>query len=430
MAIIPTQNKYPDRSGYLGLDTNSNKLIYISDGIQKNILPEDQIEFVKNVPLVKVTPIPSTYYQHMNLSSFALAKDFPNRWNSQFKKFRTDQLLIYDRYNVVLYNVSYNGIKLFNKDWDINIFDPNNLENFDPNNFYIDNVFPIKKENDRYDFLIFDKKTPEGSDISLYYVSHVISTGYTGFYEVGNIRKASYFRVHGIDFNPYTKTIIFAEYPPDGLYDTAKVYKINISNLNNIIFDTVFEQNTRTHPTDPQIRHFHTVYWYRYLDNDYWLLTSGDTELESKIWISTDDGLNWSILKENDKKFRLTDFTMKNNYLYWGEDNYSGKICKMSMEDFTVTDLITNFNIGNLSYYSITKTKDDNFLLIASNYSLAQSKIILFNEELPQIEVLKDLNFPLSSTKTKMLVDESIFSYCNISNSDFTSTTCKIELIY
>lgn len=37
MAIIPTQNKYPDRAGYLGLDTDRNVLVGMSDGILQDM---------------------------------------------------------------------------------------------------------------------------------------------------------------------------------------------------------------------------------------------------------------------------------------------------------------------------------------------------------------------------------------------------------
>ena len=37
MAIIPTQNKYPDRAGYLGLDTDRNVLVCMSDGILQDM---------------------------------------------------------------------------------------------------------------------------------------------------------------------------------------------------------------------------------------------------------------------------------------------------------------------------------------------------------------------------------------------------------
>jgi len=37
MAIIPTQSKYPDRAGYLGLDTDRNVLVGMSDGILKDM---------------------------------------------------------------------------------------------------------------------------------------------------------------------------------------------------------------------------------------------------------------------------------------------------------------------------------------------------------------------------------------------------------
>ena len=44
MAIIPTQNKYPDRAGYLGLDTDRNVLSVMSDGKMKSIsIPEGWI---------------------------------------------------------------------------------------------------------------------------------------------------------------------------------------------------------------------------------------------------------------------------------------------------------------------------------------------------------------------------------------------------
>lgn len=37
MAIIPTQNQYPDRAGYLGLDTDRNVLVGMSDGILQDM---------------------------------------------------------------------------------------------------------------------------------------------------------------------------------------------------------------------------------------------------------------------------------------------------------------------------------------------------------------------------------------------------------
>jgi len=37
MAIIPTQSKYPDRAGYLGLDTDRNVLVGMSDGILQDM---------------------------------------------------------------------------------------------------------------------------------------------------------------------------------------------------------------------------------------------------------------------------------------------------------------------------------------------------------------------------------------------------------
>lgn len=37
MAIIPTQNRYPDRAGYLGLDTDRNVLVGMSDGILQDM---------------------------------------------------------------------------------------------------------------------------------------------------------------------------------------------------------------------------------------------------------------------------------------------------------------------------------------------------------------------------------------------------------
>ena len=44
MAIIPIQNKYPDRAGYLGLDTDRNVLSVMSDGKMKSIsIPEGWI---------------------------------------------------------------------------------------------------------------------------------------------------------------------------------------------------------------------------------------------------------------------------------------------------------------------------------------------------------------------------------------------------
>ena len=42
MAIIPTQNKYPDRAGYLGLNTNTNELEVFSDGKFKAVTENNE----------------------------------------------------------------------------------------------------------------------------------------------------------------------------------------------------------------------------------------------------------------------------------------------------------------------------------------------------------------------------------------------------
>ena len=40
MAIIPIQNNYPNRAGYLALDTETNRILVFSDGSYKDLIGE------------------------------------------------------------------------------------------------------------------------------------------------------------------------------------------------------------------------------------------------------------------------------------------------------------------------------------------------------------------------------------------------------
>lgn len=437
MAKIPVKINNPNIAGDLVLNTDTNMLEIFSDG--EYITVTDQtIQTIENViegPQVKCTYIPRNFKTYQGIFNYQLAGDFPDRSDPNYKQSRADEILVFDRFSVAVQDMAYNIKRIFYHLWTIDIRDPLGLGNFDPNNFYINNVFGIKKTPEEYRFLLLDQHTSEGLDISLYYIRYNITTKETILYEIGNIRKYPYYPYHGIDYNPNTNSIILAEYgsqvePIDETYDTVKVYKINISNLNNISFTTVFEKNSRAH-ANPEIRHFHTVFWYNYNNTDYWLLTSGDGIEETKIWISSDDGNTWNILKENDGKYLLLDFEIKDNFLYWGTDTTNPSICKMSMENFTITTLIDSIDTGGLPFYSITKTKNKNkFLLIASIGVGGETKIILFDENTSTIKILKELPFSSVLAKTKMLIDESIFSYKFVysSDSDLVAYMYKIEL--
>lgn len=112
----------------------------------------------------------------------------------------------------------------------------------------------------------------------------------------------------GMDCNG--ETIIYAEYVTSG----TLALNVRRSTDGGLTWNTVLTQNT---PAD--IRHFHTVVYFREFAR--WYCTSGDDIPQTKWWKSDDNGANWTLLVSNDLKLRTCGIvTSVQNGIVWSAD--------------------------------------------------------------------------------------------------------------
>lgn len=159
MAIIPTQNQYPDRAGYLGLDTDRNVLSVMSDGKMKSTsIPEgwvnvkdfgakgdgvtDDTQAIQDaIDNSKSIYLPQGTYKikNLNLTNTTLEKTvIGNNANLQiFGDF--DYGLLIKGNNIKLYNIS---LSISNDITDRGIYgdQPNVLIHSNAKNIYFENI--------------------------------------------------------------------------------------------------------------------------------------------------------------------------------------------------------------------------------------------------------------------------------------------------
>jgi hypothetical protein len=125
------------------------------------------------------------------------------------------------------------------------------------------------------------------------------------------------------------QTLMYAEYPyEDSIAGNRLSSRVLRSRDRGRTWETVFEQGP------DQVRHFHFLQARRGIPGEWWL-TSGDSPLESRIWVTKDDGDTWDDitspfagqvgidgLKYPRTIFRLTDLIWEAEALLWGTDDY------------------------------------------------------------------------------------------------------------
>ncbi len=95
-----------------------------------------------------------------------------------------------------------------------------------------------------------------------------------------------------IDENVSNRTVIWAEYPY-----AAPWIKVWRSVDDGKTWQIVFKQKGQSlNPAGGEVRHFHTCQ-HCTTKKGRWYLSSGDTENQSKLWISEDDGATWAEIR-------------------------------------------------------------------------------------------------------------------------------------
>ena len=121
-----------------------------------------------------------------------------------------------------------------------------------------------------------------GADTSLILVdrnwAHISSSKISSYFWHGS---------WGIDQNPLSGTIMWGEYP--AMSQKVRLWR---SIDNGASWSISLELNGALSQQTDSIRHFHTCQ-HSTTNPGVWYLSSGDTNMQTNLWISNDDGLHW-----------------------------------------------------------------------------------------------------------------------------------------
>lgn len=207
-----------------------------------------------------------------------------------------------------------------------------------------------------------------------------------------------------IDQNPDTGTIIWCEYP----YSDSEV-NVWRSQDEGRSWSKCFVQ--KGHASDPKlgdIRHFHLVQKCSSIRGR-WYLSSGDTELQSKFWVSDDDGESWKLVPINEvdgdlegvpeelygRLHRFTSIIQTDDKIIWvTDDTFKGagaRMCVVDKNKLSVVRVVSG-GCGKNEIRNLIKI-DDKFALAVSEskVDVRTASLVLIdfvNERLEWIGVL------------------------------------------
>ncbi len=215
---------------------------------------------------------------------------------------------------------------------------------------------------------------------------------------VGTIKTGDY-PWHGswsIDQNPDSGTILWCEYPYSA--ETVNVWR---STDDGISWSKCFTQNG--HATEPKlgdVRHFHLVQKCTSVRGR-WYLSSGDTERQSKLWVSEDDGESWEVVPINKvigatkgipsslygRLHRFTSIVQTNNKIIWvTDDTFKGLGARMCVVDKDRLDVIrvVDGNCGKNEIRNLIKVDERHA------FAVSESKIDMDTASLVLIDYLDE----------------------------------------
>ena len=191
-----------------------------------------------------------------------------------------------------------------------------------------------------------------------------------------------------IDQNKDTGTIIWGEYPYAA--DEVAVWRSEDDGQNWL---RAFVQPG--HPTDPKagdIRHFHVVQKCTTVP-DQWYLSSGDTEQQSRFWVSRDDGRTWDQVTISNvvgavadipeplipKLHRFTAMVQTESKLIWATDDVfkgrGAKVCVVDKADLSQLRVLDG-NCGQNEIRNLIQL-DDRYALAVSEAKLELESVYI-----------------------------------------------------
>lgn len=171
---------------------------------------------------------------------------------------------------------------------------------------------------------------------------------------------------------PYT---IFAEY---GSGNDVEMYVWRTDDRGKT-WKKMFTQGSRG--GNGEIKHFHCVQYDPYR-KELWL-ASGDTDAETKIWTSADDGLTWTLKYSGSQKTRTLGFVFEKDAIYYGMDSpqpeepsHLYRINRNGVSGIALDDIQSvGISKNGWAIYNITKMIIPSGILIFSVYERANDSI-------------------------------------------------------
>jgi ubiquinone/menaquinone biosynthesis C-methylase UbiE len=191
-------------------------------------------------------------------------------------------------------------------------------------------------------------------------------------------------------------TVMYGEYAPlqieDGI-QSLSVWRYR-PRVENSVWERIFTLPAAARPPEGQLRHFH-VCRPNPANPTQWVLASGDIGVHNRLWLSNDDGDNWTEIKLTEstcsnfpKSFpqalRFTQFSaLSNGDLIWGTDDTGGSGRAALVQLSTITgDPVFHFRgwLGRNCIRNISSCGNDLFLLISESvHDATSADMILYD---------------------------------------------------
>lgn len=220
---------------------------------------------------------------------------------------------------------------------------------------------------------------------------------YLGKVEVGN------YPWHGtwsIDENPCTGTVVWGEYP----YAASEVALWRSENSGASWTKVLSVKGDLNDPKGGDIRHFHLVQKCSSV-KDRWYASSGDTEKQSKFWVSEDDGISWTLIpiysvhghgasdipeSLKGRFYRFTGMIQSAHELIWAtDDTFKGRGSKLCVvkKDRLGEIFVAENHLGMNEVRNFIKL-DDKLALAVSESKLEVENVTLTLVDLEGLRVL------------------------------------------